>query len=79
MKIVIIKETFLESLKRDAFTVVSAWVMILPGWWIGSSALQWTGSIMFGLFFLARMAKVQSENIKTIAEARKLLDELEAE
>ena len=79
MKVIVMKETFVESVKRDVFTVASAWAIILPGWWVGSNALQWVGAILFGLFFLGRMARFQKDNARTVAEAREYLDQLESE
>lgn len=79
IKVIILKESFAESARRYAFTVLSAWAMILPGWLIGSNALQWVGSVLFGLFVMSRVAKTGFDNAKTIPEARKFLDDLERE
>lgn len=79
MKVIVIKETFTESVKRDAFTVASAWAMIFPGWWFGSNALQWVGALLFGLFILGRVTRFQKDNARTVAEAREYLDQLESE
>lgn len=76
--VIIIKETPRESILRDAGTVVSAFALILPGWMIGSSAMQWLGATLGLLCLVVRIVMLSSDTTDmTIAEARAKLDELE--
>lgn len=74
--IIILRESVVGSLFRDAgsFCVVAG--LIGVGVWVGSTAMQWAGFVMGAFYIMARGSKVA--NHLTIPEARKLLDKLEA-
>lgn len=74
--IVILRETFWQSLGSDAVTLATCLALIAPGLWLDSSALQWTGSVMFSLVVLTKASTAGRR--KTIAEARAYLDQIEA-
>lgn len=63
-------ESTAESVKRDIFTVASCWMLILPGWWIGSSAAQWIGGMMFAFVTLVRASSMASKHKMSLTEAR---------
>ena len=44
---VILAESTLQSWARDLGTYVMALALILPGWFIQSSAMQWLGALVF--------------------------------
>ena len=75
-KIICIKEKPLDSIVRDGFSVVCAFVLILPGWALGSSAMQWAGFIMLGIVAMARAMGLRKKYTMTVDEARKFLDNL---
>lgn len=77
--IIILKhETLRESLISDAMSVATAWALILPGWLLGSGAMQVTGAILFALWFVSRLIIAGDRSRMTISEARKRLDQIEA-
>lgn len=71
--ILILHESIAQSWLRDASMFALAVSLIAPGWWLGSSAMQWAGLVVF---FVAVLACVRPHRM-TIAEARKKLDEIE--
>ena len=75
-KIIFINEKPWDSIVRDSFSVICAFVLILPGWALGSAAMQWAGFIMLGVVAMARAMGLQKKYTMTIDEARKFLDSL---
>ncbi len=70
------EESTAKSITHDVVTVLACWALIFPGWWIGSSAMQWAGFIMFFMVIIVKASGVSPK--MTIAQARAKLDELEA-
>jgi hypothetical protein len=62
-----------------AFWIVATFAMIAVGRWLESSAMQWLAFLfLFALAGGVAQSLVKAENKLTIAEARALLDKLEA-
>jgi hypothetical protein len=77
--IMIIHETVAQSWMRDASSVAGFVALIGIGVWLDSGAMQWTGAILGFLVIAGRMQRVWKDNRYTIEQARKRLDEIEAE
>ncbi len=73
--IIIIRETVRESIVTDTYSLLVAFAMMLPGYFLGIEALQWLGAILFMVWLLSAGGNIKRR--KTIAEARAYLDELE--
>lgn len=68
-----------ESIERDLFTIASCWALILPGWWIGSSAAQWIGGMLFSLSLLARIGGTAKKHRMPLTDAKRRIDAMIAE
>lgn len=79
MQVILLKESLLDSIIRDLVTFLTGAGLTGLGWWIGSDAMQWFGGVLFMLSVVARTAGLASTNRLTISEARKRLDEIEAD
>jgi len=77
VKVIIIKETWQESLISDFITFIMAFLLIGVGVYFVSPAMQWVGFIVFIIFVLTRVIFVSKKRAKTIPEARELLDKLD--
>ena len=78
-KVIIIRETWAQSLISDLGTLAMFCAMLGLGVWLDSAAMQWVGGVLF-LFAVISFATAKSNgNRCTIAEARTRLDEMEAE
>ena len=77
--VIIIHESFMESLKSDMITFGSTFLLIYLGILLESSAMQWLGALFAMIGILVRFSGKSKELRMTIAEARKRLDELEAQ
>ena len=75
-EIILIKETAFQSWMRDVSTFSTFIGLIGVGWFLDSSAMQWSGAIIGFVMVLGRSKK--KEWTYTIEEARKRLDELDA-
>lgn len=74
-EIIIIRETWWESLLRDAGTFCLFMALIGIGVLLNSSAMQWVGAIVAFITIIISSAKMGSK--MTVAEARQKLDEIE--
>ena len=74
--IIIIKEPMGKSLIKDGATLALGLAMMLPGHFLGSPALEWSGAAVFWFTMVSLAAHTTKR--KTIAEARAILDKLEA-
>ena len=73
--VIIIRETWKESVLSDTYSYLIAIAMMAPGYFLNVDALQWLGAILFMITLLA-----QGSNMKykmSVAEARDRLDEIE--
>ncbi len=68
-KIIILQEDPRDSLIRDGGSVVAAWAMILPGWWLGSGVLSFIGGCMFLVVFGYRASAIRKSLTRTPQEA----------
>jgi hypothetical protein len=68
-KIIVLRESPRDSLIRDGGSVLAAWAMILPGWWIGSGVLSFIGGCLFLLVIGLRAAGVRKAMQRTPEEA----------
>lgn len=76
-KIVINIQTTMQSIVSDAFSIISAIALIGSGVWAESSAMQWVGFILFFIMLLARSNIPGVYRVKTIEQARNILDKIE--
>ena len=77
-KIVILRETLLQSIIIDIFTLLTTVGMVGIGVWLESTALQWVGAIMSMIAAFGMVQAIVSNSYKyTINDARKKLDEME--
>lgn len=76
-KVIVIRETWQESIINDTYTYLIAIGMMLPGYLLDIAALQWIGAVMFIITLLSM--SINSKTKMTIAEAREYLDKLEEE
>jgi hypothetical protein len=76
-KIMLLRESVLESWASDASTFALFTALVGIGWLLGSEPLQWVGALI-GFFTISRAAhRFGQKKIFTIAEARAELDRLE--
>lgn len=68
-KIIIIRETVLQSWLRDLGTFAMAAGLIGVGWALGSTAMQWFGFIATVIFLTARCSSRSRESLMTPTEA----------
>ena len=68
-KIIVLRESPRDSLIRDGGSVLASWLMILPGWWLGSGVLSFIGGVLFLLVIGTRAAGVRKSMQKTPQEA----------
>jgi amino acid permease len=78
-QLILIREKVLESWLRDAGTFALFGSLIGIGVLLESVALQWVGAIIGFLTIFVKAATARKSHTMTIAQARKRLDELEAE
>lgn len=76
-EVIIIKESTRQSLISDAGTFALFIGLIGIGWALDSAAMQWTGAVVGFITVLGQSQKPWRR--MTIADARKKLDELEAQ
>lgn len=76
-KVIVIRETWKESIISDTYSYLIAISMMVPGYLLDINALQWLGAVMFIITLLAMGAN--SKVKMTVAEARDYLDKLEEE
>lgn len=76
--VILIHETILQSLARDAGTFATIAGLVAIGIVVESTALQWIGAIMGFLTVIARSSGAVQRSRMTVAQARTKLDEIEA-
>ncbi len=77
-KVIVLKENIWNSWARDFGTFLTFTGLISIGVFLESSVLQWVGAII-GFFAIAcRSIAFFNKQKVTVAQARKILDELEA-
>lgn len=76
--IIVGHEPFWESAARDLFSVVCAFALMLPGWWLDSRLISFTGFLMFCMVIGTRAMGVRKKYTMTIEEAKRRIAEIEA-
>ena len=74
-EIIVIKETWADSIIADAFSVAALVALVGIGVWLESDVLQWAGLLALCLGAIGYRQSVMRR--MTIAQARAKLDELE--
>ncbi len=69
-KVILLKESAVELWKRDAGTVAACFALILPGWFIGSYALQFVGALMLVVLVFFRATGARKQYERTLEDAR---------
>ena len=75
--VILLKESFADSCKRDVVLVLTVCVPIGLGVFLQSSAMQWAGFILAAFYSIGRVGRIIKDNSLTIAQARAKLDEIE--
>ena len=52
--VIVLRETLWQSIWSDTVTVCTGFLFMLPGHFLGSSAMEWTGAALFFLSVLGR-------------------------
>lgn len=78
-EIMVLYETTLQSWARDSSSVAGFVALIGIGVWLDSSAMQWVGAILGFITIIGRTISLGNRNKFTIEQARKRLDEIEAQ
>jgi hypothetical protein len=78
-RMILIRESLAQSIARDAGSVAAAAFLILPGWWIDSIALQYTGAALFFILLVSRALGLNRAHTMTIAQAKAQIAAWEAE
>lgn len=73
--VIIIRETWKESIVSDTYSYLMAIAMMVPGYFLNIDALQWLGAILFMITLLAMGSNTKHK--MTVTEARSRLDEIE--
>lgn len=76
--IILLRETWWQSLVKDAGSFAMVAGLAVVGVLLDSTALQWIGAIMGFIWVMARGSEAVRKAKCTIPEARAKLDELEA-
>lgn len=76
-KILILKETMMASIIKDAVSFGTLIGTVGVGIWLDSSALQWIAGLAWILWLTGKAFGTNSRNTFTIQQARKRLDEIE--
>jgi len=76
-KIILIRETSLQSWLHDASTFVLVVALVGIGIYLESTPLQWIGAIMAFITISVRAAGLKEKNSFTVDEARVRLEELD--
>lgn len=78
-EVIVIRERFLHSVGKDVVSFATLIATIGVGVWLDSSALQWIAGLAWIAWCFARVTRLVKDNTFSIAQARKRLDEIEAE
>ena len=81
-RIFVLKESWVESAKRDVTSIICAFALIAPGVWLKSSAMQWAGFIMLAVVIMSRASGVRRKAERTpeqmILEAEEIIVQRDA-
>ncbi len=74
--VIVIKEPWIVSAKRDVVTVIAVFALMLPGIWMDSSAMQWVGFFLFVVFIFGAAKRHLGDATMTLDEAAAKIEEL---
>ena len=78
-EVIVVVKNWPDTILHDLASVATFVVMIGTGVYLESTAMQWIGGLMWLLWVVSFASIVAKKGRMTIAQARKRLDELEAE
>lgn len=64
LKVMVITESFWESIVRDIVTFAAVVIPIGIGNFVGSSAMEWAGFILTAFFIMGRLARLCKEQTR---------------
>lgn len=73
-RVLIVHESLNDSIKKDTFTLVTFMVMLIPGIYFGSAAMQIIGAIMFLVHCITRLGSTVLKHAHSPEEARAKLE-----
>lgn len=77
-KILLVHESFAQSVMKDVISAVTLLSMVGVGVWIDSSAMQWVAGIIWLLWMVGKSASYAKNSVFSFDAARKRIDEWEA-
>lgn len=77
--IIVIEEKVIESIKRDTYSVVSAFVLIGVGVYLESWAMEWFGFLMAMIVMFGKASGIRKKMSMTPDEAITRINEIKAE
>jgi hypothetical protein len=78
-EVICIVKNWRDTLLHDLASIATFVVMLGTGVYLDSEAMQWIGGFLWLLWVFGFATAIQNKSRMTIAQARKRLDELEAE
>lgn len=77
-KILLVHESFAQSVMKDMISAVTLLSMVGVGVWIDSAAMQWVAGIAWLLWMAGKSAFDAKNSVFSFEAARKRIDEWEA-
>lgn len=74
--VILVEETWVESAKRDLFSVVCAFAIIGPGIALNSSAMQWFGFLLLMIVTYSRAAGLRKRMSMSPDEAIEKINQI---
>jgi hypothetical protein len=75
-KVIVLQEIWLVSAARDATSVLCGFLLIVPGWLMGSDALQWLGFLFVAAIVFSRAAGLRRRYERTLDEAKAEIEDM---
>jgi hypothetical protein len=75
-KVIVLQESWLVSAARDATSVLCGFLLIVPGWLMGSDALQWLGFLFVAAIVFSRAAGLRRRYERTLDEAKAEIEDM---
>lgn len=69
-KILLLQESWTVSAARDLTTVLCGFILIVPGWLMQSTPLQWLGFLFVAAIVFSRAAGLRRRHERTLDQAR---------
>lgn len=77
--IIVIDEKPIESIIRDTYSIISAFVLIGIGVYLGSSAMEWFGFLMVIIIIFTKASGLRKNMSMTPDEAIAKINEIKSE